>query len=82
MAVGRQPREEMVQAQIPVDNEAGGEKDCAQRSQGTSSPRDTEAGMTKAWNACDGGIWSITSAGSLSFDLKGAGSRATKCLVG
>lgn len=77
MAVGRQPRKEMVQAQLSVDNEVGGEKDCAQRCQGTSPPRDTETRMTKAWNARDGGVWSIPRADSLSFDLKGAGSQDT-----
>lgn len=38
--------------------------------------------MTKVWDACDGGVWSISSKDHLSFDVKGAGSQDAWCLMG
>lgn len=38
--------------------------------------------MTKVWDACDGGVWSISSKDHLSFDLKGAGTQDAWCLMG
>lgn len=68
-------RKKLIQAPISVDNEVGGGKDCAHRSQRRSSPRGTDAAMTTAWDACDGGIWFRSSEDNLSFALKEAGSK-------